>query len=515
MSARAWSSRLLGCCGLVLLTSACGGAPPPVPPPAPPPPAAAPPVPSVPADPLGPEPQPTLGAPFKPPAPAVYTTANGMQVWLLERHALPVLAITVVVPSGASSDPKGQAGLAEETAEMLREGAAARGALDFARAIDDLGASISSSSSMDASYVRLSVLKRGFAAGMQLLGDAVARPRMDAGEWRRLHDLWTNDLKARAADPGEVAACVERIALYGVDHPYGHPVDGFLTSAPKVQLADAKRFYAQAWRPDRAIVVVVGDVTRSELDAQLDASLGTWKAPAAPPLPIVTPPVPSSLGDGGKPRLVLVDRADAPQAQVYAAWPGVAASDPRYPALYRANIALGGGFTSRINLDLREKRGWTYGASSAIGAKRGLGVVSAGGAFVTPNAVDALKAMLADVDLLAKSGMTEAEVAKTRLQSRAEYVDDYERVEHAAAQLAHDAGLGLSPDYEATASVAADRADATELNQLLKTFFDRAPAAIVIVGPRAKLEGPLTQAGYGPIELMDAEGNPVPAKGTK
>ena len=101
--------------------------------------------------------------------------------------------------------------------------------------------------------------------------------------------------------------------------------------------------------------------------------------------------------------------------------------------------------------------------------------------------------------------MTAEEAAKTRVQSRQEYIDDYETVEQAAAQLAHDAALGLPPDFEATASVANDQAGAAELNELVKTFFDRF-ATVVIVGPRAKLEGPLTQAGYGPIEVLDAEG---------
>ena len=132
-----------------------------------------------------------------------------------------------------------------------------------------------------------------FAEGMQLLGDAVIRPRWEPAEWKRLHDLWLNDLKERASDPDAVAFVVAPVVLYGADHPYGHPTDGLVSSAPRVQLAEAKRFWAQAWRPDRATIVVVGDVTKGELDTQLEGAFGAWRAPAGPPLPIVTPPPPS------------------------------------------------------------------------------------------------------------------------------------------------------------------------------------------------------------------------------
>jgi zinc protease len=495
-----------------VLAAACGGAePPPVvpPPPAPPPSAApAPVVADAPGSFPAAPPRPSLPPPFQPAAPTVYTTPNGMTVWLLERHTLPVVALTVTVPTGATSDPKGQAGLAEETAEMLGEGAGKRDAVEYAKAIDQLGATISSYAIPDASFAQLSVVKRNFVAGVQLLADAVARPRFDPKEWKRVHDLWRNDLKERASDPGEVARVVELAVAYGPDHPYGHPVDGLLATAPRVTLPDAKRFYAQAWRPDRATIVAVGDLTRAELDAQLDAAFGTWKAPAAPPLPVVIPPPPAESATGaGKARIVFVDRPDAPQAYVQVIRPGLAAGDPRYPPLTRANIALGGSFTSRLNSDLREKHGWTYGAGSGVTTSRGVGTVREGGAFVTEHAVEALKALLADVDDFTHAGMTEDEAGKTRLQARSDMIHDYETVEHTSAALAHDAALGLGPDWEAKASLLRDGADRGALNKLAATFFDRAGAAIVIVGPRAKLEGQLAEAGFGPLELRDTEGN--------
>jgi predicted Zn-dependent peptidase len=363
-------------------------------------------------------------------------------------------------------------------------------------------------------------VKRNLAPGMQLLGDAVARPRFDEKEWKRVHDLWVNDLKQRANDPDDVAHVVETVAVYGADHPYGHPVDGFLATAPKVQLPDAKRFYAEAWRPDRAVVVAAGDVTRAELDAQIEAAFGAWKKPASAPLPVVAPPAPADASADAKPpapdanaktsaKVVLVDRPEATQSVVLVARPGVTASDPRTPALKRANLALGGTFTSRLMQDLREEHGWSYGARSGVLAGRGVGTVSAWSSVILDKTVDALKAMLADIDDFSHTGLNDDEVEKTRTFARNHLVEAYQTVEHASMALANDAALGLGPDFEAKASVLGDSADKRDLNKLASIFYDRSHATIILVGPRAKLEAPLAAAGFTSIDLRDAEGNPV------
>jgi predicted Zn-dependent peptidase len=435
-----------------------------------------------------------------------------MTVWLVERHALPIVSIRIAVPAGSSSDPKGEAGLAFQAAGMLDEGAGALGALDFAQAVNQLGATFATDATLDISYAQLGVMKRDLAAGMKLLGDAVVRPRFEAKEWKRVHDLWMNDLKERASDPVEVARVVEKAVLYGSDHPYGHPVDGLLASAPKVTLAEAKRFYTQAWRPDRAVLVAVGDLTREELDAQITAAFKGWKTPATPPLPVVTPPPP--VGPG-KTRLIFVERPDAPQAVIQVARAGVAVDDPRYAPLDRANLVVGGTFTSRINTDLREKRGWTYGAFSSVSKSRGVGTVTAGGAFVTEHAVEALKALLGDLDDFAHGGMSEAEAAKTKVQARAELVSAYETIQKTAQTLGMDAALGLSPDWEAKSSAAADAVDRDALVKLATPFYPSDGTTIVIVGSRAKLEDDLRKTGVAPIESYDAEGNPATSAPSK
>ena len=469
-------------------------------------PSASAPTPSASADSFGPRPEPPTPAAFKPPAPVVYTATNGVTVWLVERHGLPIVSIAIAVPSGAANDPPGKGGLARITAQMLDEGAGARSAIDVSRDVDALGATLATTSDADTSTASLTVLKRNLQKGFAILGDVVARPRFEPKEWKRVHDLWQNSLKARASDPDATARVVFRAAVFGADHPYAHPWDGTSASAKAVTLDDVKSFHASAWRPERATIVVAGDVTKEELAPLLDASFSSWKPAAkSAALPIVTPPAPK----GPWPRVVLVDRPEAPQSVIAVVRPGVAASDPDAPALDRVNGALGGSFTSRINQDLREEHGWSYGASSRISFSRGTGMIVAYAGVYTDKTGDALAALLKDIDELAKKGLTQDEVDKTRAQARGELVEAYESVQSVVSRLATAAALGLGPDYEARASVARDQATAADLNKLAAKYFDPKDAIVVVVGPRAQVEPAIAAAGLPKPELRDADGAPV------
>jgi len=448
---------------------------------------------------------------FLPPRPDVYTATNGITVWLLERHSVPLVSCEIVVPAGAARDPRGKAGLSYLTASMLDEGAGSRGAIDLARALDDLGAHLSTDTNADTSDVSLTVLKRNLGAAFALFGDVVARPRFEPAELKRVRELWHNELVQRDKDPDATARVVFRAALFGPDHPYGHPWDGTLESARAVGLQDVRRFYSATWRPDQATLVCAGDVTRQELDPLLDAAFKSWKAPAGKPPALVTPAAPK----GPWPRLVLVDRPGAPQSVVAALRPGIAASDPRAPALMRVNAAIGGSFTSRLNQDLREQRGITYGAQSRFSMSRGPGQVVAWADVVTNKTGEALDAMLSDLRQFAASGLTDDEVERTRSQSRADLVSAYETVEGIAGRLAGDAGLGLGADFEAKASEARDAAQKADLDALARQYFAPEDAVLVVVGPRATVEPMLEKLGLPAPQIRDAAGNVVGAARAK
>jgi predicted Zn-dependent peptidase len=440
--------------------------------------------------------------------PVAYTRPNGMTVWLLERHALPIVSVQVVVPAGAATDPDDKGGLALATANMLDEGAGTRGALDISRDVDRLGATLSTGAYADYAFASITTLKKNLAPASAILGDVIVKPTFSPLEWKRVHDLWLNELKARASEPDAVANIVSFRQLFG-NEPYGHPTNGTLKSAAKVSLEDVKSFYRASWRPDRATCVVAGDVTKAELEPLLDQVLGAWKAPAtdaqakAQPKPGAAP---SANAQAGR-RVVIVDRPDAPQSVLALVRPGVAAGDVDAAALVRVNTALGGSFTSRLNQDLREEHGWSYGARSRFSFTKRTGIFSAVAAVHTEHTGEALKAMIADVEGVAREGLTDEEIEKTRLIARGELVDAFESVEAAARRLARNAGVGLPPDHEAKASAVLDRASKDDLKKLAAAHVDPANAIVVIVGPRAKLQPQLEKIGITTLQASGPEGD--------
>ncbi|WP_437969970.1 pitrilysin family protein [Sorangium sp. So ce260] len=466
-----------------------------------------------PADPIGPKPELPEPQPFTPPAPVVLDGPNGAKVWLLERHTLPIVSVSVAVASGSADDPKGAAGLAHITADMLDEGAGQRSAVELSSAINDLGATISVGARADGSVATLSVLKKNFGKAFSLLADVVARPRFEAKEWKRVSELWQNDLRKRGDDPTRVSALVSTAALYGPGTPYGHPVEGLLADARSIGLPAVKAFYKAAWRPDRAVITVVGDITRDEVMQAISRDLGTWsdKGAGAAPAAKGAPAAPAAAPAWKPPRLVLVDRPGAPQSVIAVVREGVAASDPRRPLLQLINTALGGSFTSRLNQNLREDHGWSYGAASAFSETKQQGAFVARASVVTEATGPALKEMLAELAKMSDSGLTRDELAKVQAHDRADLVSAYETVNRTALRLGTLARLQLPETFDGAASQARQQATLAGLAELARAV-DPKGATIVVVGPRQEILPQLQAIGLGEPEAWDVEGQPIQPK---
>jgi predicted Zn-dependent peptidase len=452
-------------------------------------------------DPLGPRPHVAQKAAFKPDAPKVMPGPNGLTIWLVQRHELPLVAATLVIPHGSASDPAGKGGLAAFTANMLDEGAGKLRALDISRQIDLLGADLQTGAAQDYSYVSLRTLKKNLGPAFSIFADVATKPTFSDAEGKRVHDLWENDLKSRGSDPQAVSSIVCARALFGAEHPYGHPSDGTTKSAKAVSLADARAFHARMYRPDQAILVLVGDLSEAEAADLAKARFSQWSAPKTAAPEIVAPSAPAPLA---KTRVVLVDRPDAPQSVISVVKPGLAMSATDFPPLGRVNAALGGSFTSRLNQDLREDHGWTYGAKSRFSFTRGTGLFVASAAVFTDKTPDALAALVADVNAYAAEGPTREESDKTRLLLRAELVESYEGVSGIAQRLGRQAALGLPPDYDEKASITRDAAHKDDLAALAKKYLG-GPSLIVVVGPKSKVEAGLGAKGFGGFEVVLAE----------
>jgi predicted Zn-dependent peptidase len=464
-------------------------------------------------------PKPTLGAPkpFTPPQVDVFQTKNGLTVWLVERHGLPIVSVSLVVQGGSASDPADKPGLANITTDMLDEGAGKRSAVEVSSAINDLGATMSLGAGTDGTLVALTVLKKNFDAAFDIFSDVVARPRLEDKEWKRVSELWRNDLKKRADQPMSVSRVVNAAVLYGPGTPYGHPSDGLLEGAAKIDLPAVKRFYADAFRPDRSVMVVAGDITRKEVTDLVDRSLGAWKAPAG---------AAKAKADVGKaaaaftprpanarPKVVLVDRPGAPQSVIAVLREGVAATDPDAARLDLVNTVLGGSFTSRLNQNLREEHHWAYGAGSSFHEMRGTGPFVAIASVETPATGLALKEMIGELQKMASAGLSAEDLEKAKAHDRAELMQTYETVSGISRRLSALARLSLPPGHDLEASRARQSAKLEDVLALAKKYVDPAPATIVVIGPRGEVVPQLAAIGLAEPEAWDPEGKPLAVAG--
>lgn len=460
---------------------------------------------------LGPRPEPGPAKPFTPPAVETFETKNGMKVWLASRRGLPLVSTYLVVLGGSSIDPADKPGLMYITAGMLDEGAGKRSAIEISGAVSDLGASLGIHTGLDASTVSLTVLKKNFGAAFSIFADVVVRPTFDAKEFKRVSDLWRNDLKSRPDEPSRVARVVNSAVLYGPGTAYGHPSDGLLEAAEKIDLATVKKFYGENFRPDRAVLVVAGDITRDEVTAAIDANLGSWKAPGPAAKKPTKTALPEPLPVAQRPKIVLVDRPKAPQSVITIVREGVTAAEPDAIHMDLVNTPLGGSFTSRLNQNLREEKHWAYGAASYFLQTRGKGAFWAMASVETPATGPALKEALRELEKMAQEGPTAEELDKAKAQDRADLLRTFETISQTADRLATLARLGLPPTYDADASLSRQTQKLVDVVALAKAHVDPGPATIVVVGPKEAVWKDLVDLGRGEPALWDAEGKPVVA----
>jgi len=311
---------------------------------------------------------------FKPLMPETFTLSNGIKVYHWHRTELPLVAVTMMFPYGTTSDPAGKAGLATLTADMLDEGAGSRGAVEFADALDALGANFGAWSGRESTTVELSTLVRNLDPALALFADAVQRPRFDEKEWKRVHDLHLQMLKRAVDRPNYVARTVAMRSFFGGDNPYGVPRSGTIMTASAVALEDVRSFHKSLYRPSDAVLLIAGDLTAQQANAHLEKAFGDWQDPQGA-AGLSQPKRPAAKK---KPmRVYLVDRPEAVQSVITFVMPGPVYADPNRPELELLNTILGGSFTSRLNQNLREEHGFTYGAGSSYSMNPSVGYFTA------------------------------------------------------------------------------------------------------------------------------------------
>lgn len=421
---------------------------------------------------------------------------SGLRLLLMEKHDLPLVYLRVTIPAGTTQDPEGGVGTAYITGRMLAEGAGSRSALAFSTALSNIGATLSAWVNKDATFISLKVLREHLDSGLDLLADALLRPRFTARDLARVK----GELKARAlqrrSQPTHVAHLALWSALFG-EHPYGRP----LLPLPR-QIGAVKRERLRAWhqahyRPAGAIVAAAGDITAKELKEKLDARLAGWRG--------AVPPQPSQRAPSRGPRLVLVDRPGAAQSVLLVGHPAPARKTPDRVGLRILNTLLGGSFTSRLNQNLRERHGFTYGISSSFSLMVQGGVFSVQTSVESQHTVAALKEIFNELQGVFKRPPTKRELTKARrlmVESLPGQAETVRGLVDAFSDLAlHH--LPLNTLARLPGAVAAQTPQSVLQHAERRLHPGR--ATIVVVGDMTKLAASLEEI-YGEAQIRDLDG---------
>ncbi len=436
---------------------------------------------------------------------------NGLAVVLARREGLPLVQMSLEVDGGYSADVGRKTGTASFAMNMLGEGAGDRGALQLAAAAESLGARIGSGASLDAGNISLSVLRENLAPALALYADVIQRPRFDAAEIERVRAQWLSGIAQEKTRPGSLAMRLLPPLLYGREHPYGIPFTGSgdEASIAALQREDLVDFHRDWVRPDNATLIVVGDIGLDELVPLLDKQLGEWKSPASP-LPTLRR---DAVARPAASRVFLVDQPGAVQANILVGLVVPSTADPASLAFDLGNGVLGGTFTSRLNMNLREDKAWSYGvstgASNALGQRPWIGYAP----VQIDRTAEAITEIRREIAAFVGERPAEAgEISHIRTHRVHRLPGSFETGSAVLGAVAGIVRYRRPDDYVTTLR-----------RQILDTTDDQVRAAMavldpdaltwVIVGDLASIEAPVRDLALGEVTVLDADGRPAARSG--
>jgi predicted Zn-dependent peptidase len=423
--------------------------------------------------------------------------SNGLPVWMVELHEVPVAQVNLIVRSGSADDPPGKFGIASLTAAMLMEGAGTRSSLEIADAIDFLGADLGAAGEIDATAVRLHVPVARLADALPIMADVALRPTFPKNELDRLRqERLTAILQARD-NPATIAALAFSRVLYGPGHRFGTATIGTAGAIRSLSPDDLAAFYRSAFTPDNAALVVTGDIAPDRTTALLESSFGGWKpsgrAGSAAALPAPAQPA--------RRQVYLIDKPGAPQSQIRIGWIGVPRSTADYFPILVMNTILGGSFSSRLNLNLREKRGYTYGAGSTFDMRAAAGPFSAQAGVQTDKTSESLAEFFNELNaILAPVPADELTRAKNYVALR--FPGAFETTADIARRLEEAVVYRLPDDYFSRYVQNVQAVTAGDVQRVARRYIDPARLAVVVVGDRKVIEPGIQALKLGAVTVM-------------
>lgn len=423
------------------------------------------------------------------------TLDNGMQIFLVERHDVPLVSFTALIRGGAVADPDGRNGTAALLAELLGKGAARRNAVEFAQAVESVGGRFNATAAKEAIAVRGEFMSRDIDLMVELLGDVLLDPALARTEFDKLRERSIQQIRAMKDTSLRALTSVYGDAFLFGEHPYARAVSGTEAGLARTGYADLRRYYIEQFGADRTILAIVGDFDAATLRAALEKRFGNWRK-AAGSLPEIPPPA-SPPGT----RVLLVDKPGATQTYFYIGNVGVARDYDARAALELVNTVFGGRFTSMLNTKLRVESGLTYGASSRMSQYSEPGSLAMMSFTQTDSTVEAIDMALDTLGRLHAEGLSGAQLASAKAYVLGQYPPELETSSDIAARLAEIAFHGLDrSDVDEFAA----RIDAVTLDDARReidaVYPSRDELVFVLIGDADAIRDGV--AKYGPVTEM-------------
>jgi len=430
---------------------------------------------------------------------------NGLCVWTVEHRSVPVVTLVLLVGVGSAADPAARPGLASLTGDMLDEGAGDRSALEVHDALARIGASFDTEVGPDATLLTLTTLDRFRQRGLRLLADLVLRPRFDPDEFERVRQLRANRLRQLRDLPPALADRAFASLLYG-SHPYGHLAIGSEDALQQIALEDVRQYHRRAYRPSAITLVAVGDASHEQLLADASEAFGHW--PESDPDPTIAEALARALQPpaAAPARLALVDRPGAAQSELRLGHVAVPRSTPDYHALVLLNMVLGGQFVSRINMNLREGKGFTYGARTSFDFRRGPGPFQLQVSVQTAATAQAIHESFDEIAAIrGPRPVSSDELALGVAALTRGYARNFETAEQIARAATQIALYDLPDDYFAEFVPRVERVTADDVTRVSAQHLDPSRLTTLVVGDYDTIANDLGRLELGIPSVLSAD----------
>jgi zinc protease len=442
--------------------------------------------------------------PFKAPDVKTAKLENGMEIYVVEKPELPKVSMLMATRAGSVSDPAGKEGVAAMTARMMRRGTKNRSAIQIDEAFGNIGSSIGGSSSREASALGSEVLSRDTGTALEILADVVMNPSFPADEFEKEKQVTLDGLKQAANNPNSVANRVGTMIAFGREHPYGRPLGGLPGTVSAITRDDLVKFHADRWRPGSSALIFVGDITLADAVAAARKAFGGWSGGAAASVNVPAKrPMPAG-------KVYLVDKPGAAQTVVSHILNAPERKSPDYYALSLANAVYGGGFGTRLNLNLREEKGYSYGVFAFPQHLSTAGTWIANGGVQTDKTKESVVEFMKELRGIAgEKPITEEEFKKARLSRIRGYAQQFEGYQRIGQQVADLWIAGLPMTTLQAEPDQLSRLQLSNVNAIAAKYAAPAGTALLLVGDLSVIEAGIRELNLGEIVILDVEGNPV------